>query len=102
MKAVREMYRQVGDLKINHAGIAEKGLLIRHLVMPNNIANTKEIMNFLVKEISKNIYVNIMPQYRPCDNANNYEELSTPISSKEYIVAIEDAKEVGIKRFDKL
>ena len=64
-RAVREMHRQVGDLVMNEAGVAQRGLLVRHLVMPDGLAGTREIMEFLAREISPNTYVNVMGQYRP-------------------------------------
>ncbi|MCK4695222.1 MAG: radical SAM protein, partial [Candidatus Cloacimonetes bacterium] len=64
--AILEMHRQVGDLVFDSKGIAKKGLLIRHLVLPQQLSNTKEIMRFISEKISRNTYVNIMPQYRPC------------------------------------
>jgi putative pyruvate formate lyase activating enzyme len=97
---VKEMYKQVGDLKLDERGIAYKGLLIRHLVMPNNIANTKEVMEFISNEVSKNTYVNIMDQYRPCWKAKEYPIINRCITQDEYENAIKVAKEVGITRID--
>lgn len=97
--AIKEMHRQVGDLIIEY-GIARRGLLIRHLVLPNNIAGTKEFVNFIASEISKNTYVNIMDQYRPCYKAYDYPELNRRITSKEYKEAIKMAIEAGITRLD--
>ncbi len=96
-KAILEMYRQVGDLIIeNH--LAVKGLLIRHLVLPNNLAGTKEIMNFIAKKISKNTFVNLMAQYRPYYKAFEDPNLRRPITEKEFIKALEFAKKAGLKR----
>ncbi|MBW1972969.1 MAG: radical SAM protein [Spirochaetes bacterium] len=100
-EAVKEMHRQVGDLALDEDGIAYKGLLIRHLVMPEDLAGTKEVMRFLAKEISKNSYVNIMDQYRPCGYAHRYPEISRGITRSEYLKAIESAREEGITRLDK-
>lgn len=97
--AVKEMFRQVGDLVIEN-GIAKRGLLIRHLVMPDEMAGTREIMRFLSKEISENTYVNIMPQYRPCGDAFNNPNLSRSITQKEFEDALTAAKEEGICRLD--
>ncbi len=97
-KAIKEMHRQVGDLIINEEGIAVKGLLVRHLVLPNNLAGTKEIVGFLAKEISKNTFLNIMSQYYPYAKAAQYPELSRRISQKEFREAIELAKKAGLKR----
>lgn len=98
-KAIKEMHRQVGDLIINEEGIAVKGLLVRHLVLPNNLAGTKEIIEFLAKEISKNTFLNIMDQYYPYVKASQYPELSRRISQKEFKEAIKLAKNAGLKRF---
>lgn len=97
-KAMKEMHRQVGDLIINDEGIATRGLLVRHLVLPNNIAGTKEIVNFIAKEISKNTFLNIMNQYYPCFKASLHPELSRRISQKEFKAAINLAKKAGLKR----
>ncbi len=98
--ALKEMHRQVGDLQLDSRGIATRGLLVRHLVMPENVAGTKEIMNFIAEEISKNTYVNIMNQYRPCGKAFEYKEIARPITQKEYIMALQWASEAGLKRLD--
>ncbi len=98
--ALKEMHAQVGDLKIDENGIAERGLLVRHLVMPHGISGTKEVMEFLSKEISDNTYVNIMDQYRPCGTAHQDEYINHRISSKEYSAALEWAKNAGLKRLD--
>lgn len=100
--ALKEMYRQVGDLVINKIGVAEKGLLVRHLVLPEEAAGTKEIMNFIAEEISTQTYVNIMAQYYPCGKAYKHKELNRRISSEEYYNALMCAKEAGIKRLDNL
>ncbi len=100
-KAILEMYRQVGDLVINNKGIAEKGLLIRHLVLPKNLANTEIIVTFLANEVSKDTYINIMDQYYPAYNARKYPELSRRITYDEYLKAVELAKKAGLHRFDK-
>jgi len=97
--AIKEMHRQVGDLEIVD-GIAKKGLLVRHLVMPNDLADTKEIMHFLAENISLNTYVNIMPQYRPYGNVFDNTDLSRSITNEEYENAIEFAKMAGLSRFD--
>ena len=100
-KAFVEMHRQVGDLIIDENGIAQRGLLVRHLVMPNDLAGTREVMRFLVRDISPGTYVNIMPQYRPCGRAAELKELSRTISDEEYQRALEAAKEEGITRLDR-
>ena len=99
-RAVKEMHRQVGDLKLNHSGIAVHGLLVRHLVLPAGLAGTREIMRFLAREISSGAYVNIMPQYRPCGKINGMDELLSKLNSTEYIDAVMAALEEGITRLD--
>ncbi len=85
VEAIKEMYRQVGDLIIDDDGIAQKGLLVRHLVMPNNVAGTGNIMEFLAKEISPDTYINLMDQYRPCGAADKDEFINTRLEANEYI-----------------
>jgi putative pyruvate formate lyase activating enzyme len=99
--AVREMHRQVGDLQINENGIATRGLLVRHLVMPKDLAGTRQIMRFLAREVSPNTYVNIMDQYRPCGEAFKDPDIARSINREEYAHAIEMAKEEGITRLDR-
>ncbi|MCX8031378.1 MAG: radical SAM protein [Thermodesulfovibrionales bacterium] len=98
--ALVEMHRQVGDLFIDNFGIAKRGLLVRHLILPNNIAGTEEFVRFIAEEISKKTYVNIMDQYRPCYKANEYPEINRRITSKEYKDAIKMAHDVGLRRLD--
>ena len=100
--AVREMHRQVGDLKTDDRGIAVKGLLIRHLVLPNDLAGTEKVMEFLATEISTETFVNIMDQYRPLHKAFQYPELSRPITRMEFKRAIEIAQNYGIHRICRL
>ncbi len=97
-EAIKEMHRQVGDLIIAENGIAKQGLLVRHLVLPHDLANTRKIMRFIYQEISPNTYVNIMPQYRPCGIAYEIFELSSPLSQKDYNLALQAAKEEGINQ----
>ena len=98
--AVKEMHRQVGDLTVDDMGIARRGLLIRHLVMPDGLAGTRDIMRFLATEVSKNTYVNVMSQYRPCGEAHRYRELQRMITVEEYREAVRMAHEEGIHRLD--
>ncbi len=98
--AVREMHRQVGDLVVDESGIAVRGLLVRHMVMPNGIAGTREIMTFLAEKISKDTYVNIMDQYHPCGKAARDATVNRRITRDEYITALRFAKEAGLHRLD--
>lgn len=97
-KAIGEMHRQVGDLVLDKNGVAPKGLLVRHLVLPNNLAGSKKIFEFLSKEISNNTFLNVMEQYHPCYKAFEFPELSRRITDKEHQEAIKLAKKVGLKR----
>ena len=74
-QAVKEMHRQVGDLVVDEAGVARRGLLVRHLVLPDDLAGTREIMEFLAREVSPDTYVNVMGQYRPCGRAGGASDL---------------------------
>jgi putative pyruvate formate lyase activating enzyme len=100
-RAIKEMYRQVGDLLIEE-GIAIRGLLVRHLVLPEGLAGTDEVVRFLAQEISKNTYLNIMDQYHPCYEAFEHPPLNRRITSREYKRALDVAIKAGIKRIDGL
>ncbi|MBN2186062.1 MAG: radical SAM protein [Dehalococcoidia bacterium] len=98
--AVKEMHHQVGDLEISKEGIAQRGLLARHLVLPNGLAGTKEVVDFLAREISPNTHVNIMDQYHPCYKAPQVPGLARRISPAEFQEAIELAYQAGLSRLD--
>lgn len=98
--AVKEMHRQVGDLLVDSEGIAVKGLLIRHLVMPNDVAGSDRVMDFLANEISFDTYVNVMDQYRPCGNADTDELINRRLTSEEFRNAVDAAKDAGLSRLD--
>ena len=99
-KALVEMYRQVGGLQLDDAGVARRGLLIRHLVLPNGLAGTREVMRFIARHISPDSYVNIMSQYRPSGRAAETKGLDFHLPAKEYHLAVEDSKREGITRLD--
>jgi putative pyruvate formate lyase activating enzyme len=99
--AVREMHRQVGDLKLDENGIAQRGLLVRHLVLPEGLAGTQEIVEFLAKEISANTYLNIMSQYHPCHRAFDIPGLDRPLKDREFNDAVRLAHRQGLYRLDK-
>ena len=82
--AIKEMYRQVGSPRLNKNGIMQKGLMIRHLVLPNNIENSKQILKWIKENIDNNVYVSIMAQYFPTYKAKNEEELSRKVNKQEY------------------
>lgn len=98
--AVKEMHRQVGDLVLDAHGIAQRGVLVRHLVMPHGIAGTEEVLSFLANEISRNTYLNLMDQYRPCYRADEFPELDRPITQQEYRDALATAARLGLNRLD--
>lgn len=100
--AVKEMYRQVGDLQRNEEGIAQRGLLVRHLVLPHGLAGTDKIVNFVSKEISPSTYINIMAQYRPCYKAHDIPSLARPISTAEFQEAVKLAHQAGLTRLDRV
>ena len=98
--AVRAMHRQVGDLVLDEHGIALRGLLVRHLVLPDGVAGTDQVLAFLANEISRNTYLNLMDQYRPCYRADEYPELDRPITADEYRDALAAAARLGLARPD--
>ncbi len=97
-EVLREMHRQVGDLVIDSKGVAHRGLLIRHLVMPNGLSGTKEAVSFIAEELSRDSYINIMEQYHPEYKAHKYPELKRRITTEEYMEAVRLAKDAGLTR----
>ncbi|MGD9497630.1 MAG: radical SAM protein [Armatimonadota bacterium] len=97
--ALAEMHRQVGDLEIGPDGLARRGLLVRHLVLPGGLAGTPEIMRFLAL-LSRDTYVNVMAQYRPCFRAHEHAELNRRITVEEYRAAVQAALDAGLHRLD--
>lgn len=98
--AVREMHRQVGDLALDARGLAVRGLLVRHLVLPNGLAGTRAVLEFLAREISQETYVNLMDQYRPCFRAPDVPALARSVSRAEWEDAVAIAAELGLGRLD--
>ena len=96
--AIREMYLQVGNLTVDEHGIAQRGLIIRHLVLPNRLSGTEEILKFLAHEISKDVYISLMAQYFPAYKAHVISELSRKITSEEYEEAYQIKKKYGLKK----
>jgi putative pyruvate formate lyase activating enzyme len=96
--AVKEMHRQVGDLVVE-GGVAVRGLIIRHLVLPQDLSGTDEVMRFIAEELSRDSYVNVMAQYRPEHKALRYPELSRHITGEEYRGALRSARRHGLWRF---
>ena len=96
--AIREMHRQVGDLRLDEDGIAMRGLLVRHLVMPEDVSGTREVLTFVANEISRDTCINIMDQYRPCYRADQNPPLDRPITRAEYARALTLAERLGLRR----
>ncbi len=96
-EALREMHRQVGDLVVED-GVAVRGLIIRHLVLPEGIAGTGEVMRFIAEELSPDSYVNVMEQYRPDHKAVRYPALTRRITAEEYREAVRTAQGYGLHR----
>jgi putative pyruvate formate lyase activating enzyme len=99
--ALAEMHRQVGDLQVDDDGLARRGLLVRHLILPNGLAGTEAVVRFLAEEISKNTYLNLMDQYRPEYHAWQFPELRRGITAGEYHAALEAARRAGLQRLDR-
>lgn len=97
-QAVKEMHRQVGDLQITERGIAKQGLLVRHLVLPQNITKSNEVLKYIAKNLSKDTYVNIMAQYRPCYKANEYPELNQSMNFDDVRKVKQQAQQLGLHR----
>ncbi|UCD56154.1 MAG: radical SAM protein, partial [Candidatus Hydrogenedentota bacterium] len=96
--ALREMHRQVGDLELDHRGVATRGMIIRHLVLPNRLAGTEEVMRFIARELSTNSYVNVMAQYHPVYKAYDHSLLNRGITRTEYLEALDMASAEGLHR----
>ena len=99
--AIKEMHRQMGDLQLDEQGVALRGLLVRHLVLPNRLAGTQEVVRFLAHEVSTNTYLNIMAQYHPCYKASEIPQLARPVNRQEFYEAIEMARHQGLNRLDR-
>ena len=99
--AVKEMHRQVGDLQIDEQGIARRGLLVRHMVLPDGLAGTQEVVRFLAREVSTNTYLNIMAQYHPCYKAFDIPQLARPVNKQEFNEAIDLARQQKLNRLDR-
>jgi len=96
--AVLEMHRQVGDLKLDSRGVARRGLLIRHLVLPGGRAGTAETLAWIASTISLNTYLNLMDQYHPCYRADEYPPLTRPLRREEFLEAVRAAERCGLSR----
>jgi len=98
MESIKEMHCQVGCLRVDDNNIAYRGLLVRHLVLPNDIAGSEGVLKFIAQELSLDTYVNIMDQYRPMFRAHEYKELSRCPSLSEYNKVVEKALALGLHR----
>lgn len=95
--ALREMHRQVGDLTTDERGLATRGLLVRHLVLPNDLAGTAEVIRFLAEEISPNTAINVMDQYYPHYQAWKHPDINRPLYPQEYAQAVSLARQAGLR-----
>ncbi len=95
--AVREMYRQVGNLVLDEHGIAKRGLIVRHLVLPHGLSGTEGVMKYLAEDISRDVYISLMSQYFPAFKANEFKELSRRIAKEEYKDARRIMEKFGIE-----
>jgi putative pyruvate formate lyase activating enzyme len=102
-QAIREMYRQVGPLVVDEDGLALRGLLIRHLIMPGGLEDTRRILEWIVEELGPDTYVNLMDQYHPAGLVaqGRYPELKRPITDEEWAEAVAYARELGLWRLDR-
>jgi putative pyruvate formate lyase activating enzyme len=98
--SVIEMHHQVGDLVTDNRGIALHGLMIRHLVMPNRVAGTREFVNWVAEKLTPATYVNIMAQYRVEHRAFEYDRIARAITPEEFVEAMEWAQEAGLTNLD--
>jgi putative pyruvate formate lyase activating enzyme len=98
-RVVKEMNRQVGPLKVDERGIARRGVLVRHLVMPGLLAETQQIFDFLADKVNPDTYVNVMAQYHPAwkVSTDKFSEINRPLGTSEYQEAVQLATEVGLR-----
>ena len=95
--AIREMYRQVGNLVLDEKGIASRGLIVRHLILPGGLSGTEGVMKFLAEEISRDVYISLMSQYFPAYKANEHKEISRRITADEYEEAYQLMQKYGLE-----
>ena len=96
-QAIKEMYRQVGDLEVDESGIAQKGLIVRHLILPNGLAGSEESLTWLTRELSPTVTLSIMSQYKPLHKAMRVPQLSRTISVEEYDEVIRLLTDLGLE-----
>jgi len=98
--AILEMHRQVGPAHPAGDGLMYRGLMIRHLVMPNGVSGTKEVIGWIAENLPRDTYLNLMSQYRPMYRASEYEEIARRITAAEYAEAVNHAKQAGLTNLD--
>lgn len=98
--ALVEMHRQAGDLVVDARGVATRGLLVRHLVMPGDAMHTGDVVRFLARDLSRDTYLNLMDQYRPCGDAGRYPAIARPLSAPEFDAALDACRAEGLLRLD--
>ncbi len=94
--AIKEMYRQVGDLQVDEEGVAQKGLIVRHLVLPDDFSTTGEVLRFLAGEVSLDVTVSLMAQYFPAHKAQFHPKLNRRVTGREYCKAVKLAQDLGL------
>jgi putative pyruvate formate lyase activating enzyme len=101
-RTIKEMYRQVGDLVMDENGLAKRGLIVRHLVMPGKIAGAREVMHWIARELSPTTSVNVMAQYYPAGKVSRaeYQKINRRVTASEYEEALDDARRGGLLRLD--
>jgi putative pyruvate formate lyase activating enzyme len=99
-QTIREMHRQVSNLQMDERGIARRGIILRHLVLPEGLSGAAGVARFIAGDISPDTYFNLMDQYRPCFKANGYPELSRRITAEEYRKALQEVQASGLHRLD--
>jgi putative pyruvate formate lyase activating enzyme len=95
-QGIAEMFRQVGNIELDHEGVARKGVLVRHLVLPNNLAESEKVLAFLAA-LSKKLWISLMAQYNPQHQAAAYPEISRPLRPAEYQAAVSAAEALGLE-----
>jgi putative pyruvate formate lyase activating enzyme len=98
--SLRDMHRQVGDLVLDEHGMARRGLIVRHLVMPGLLAETEAILRFIADELGPDTYVNVMAQYYPAGRTGEFPEIDRHLYRAEFTRALELAEELGLRRLD--
>ena len=96
-EAIKEMYKQVGSPKFDENGMIKKGLIIRHLVLPNNLENSKKVLEWIKENIDEKVYVSIMTQYFPTYKAQEYQEINRKINKEEYVEIENYIYDLGIE-----